>query len=277
MSEQNATGHSVGKRNDPPKDASGIGARRSGLAFWLRKHLLNVGGIVGAVVALLTLPGLILSTWNGSWRLIDSWTEPSIAVSVGRLNLRCLVDTAVGDSQQPTLESNCDPGNIAVSGKFVLINQDRVARNLTSLRGLIRLIGASSDPHLEIALRRPLSVRHEVVNGAKTVAWFDWMPVGLDPQSTRVQEIAFDQLGNDSTKWKAIRKKLFPDDENPAWHGIVFSLWAMVFGETEELKVLHCVARFKEEHLNAGRQNKDKQTQIPFDCKTELTVGLAKS
>ena len=266
MSKQNAADDPVEKRDGSPADGgSGDRARKSGFVPWLREHLLGVGGMVGAVTAMLTLPGLILSTWNGPLRLIDSWTEPDIAVAVGQLKLRCLIVRPPSDSGQLTLEEHCDPGNLAVSGRFTLTNQDRIARNVTSLRALVRLIGEKSE--MAIALKRPLSVRHKVTNGSETAPLSDWMPVDLDPQSTHVQEIAFDQHGPDSTSWQAVRHGMFQNVDDPVWDRVAFTLWATVSGEADELEVFHCTALFKEKHLKT-RHNKKEQNRMPFDCES---------
>ena len=202
--------------------------------------------------------------------MIDSWTEPDFAVTVGQLKLRCLV---IGLSSDFTLEDHCDPGNLAVSGKFALTNQDRIARNVTSLRAVVGLLGADQ---MTVALRRPLSVRHEVVNGGDTVVWFDWMPVDLDPQSTHVEEIAFDQHGSNPTPWEAVRRPMFSDSNNPAWTGVNFTVWATVFGEPNEREIFRCTSQFKSRHLAKRRKHKRMQNRVPFDCEGGQAVGLVK-
>ena len=249
------------------------GAPRKGLVAWLRERILYIGGIVGAITALITLPGLVLSTWNGSLRVIDSWTQPDIGVAVGQLKLRCLIVRPPNESKQITLEDNCDPGNVAVSGRFALTNHDRIARNVTNLRAQVQFLDG---PQLQVALDRPLSVRHEVVNGTDTAKWFDWIPVDLNPQSTHVEEIAFDQHGAKPTPWKAVRGALFRDVNNPAWSGVAFEVWATVFGEADELEVLRCSAQFKKRHFRSRHENLSMQNRMPFDCVTGDWPGLVR-
>ena len=245
-----------------PYDAR-LGKPRKSLVAWLRERVLYIGGVVGAVTALVTLPGLVLSTWNGSLRVIDSWSQPDIVVAVGQLKLRCLIVRPPNDSKQITLEDNCDPGNVAVSGRFALSNHDRIARNVTNLRAQVQFLDG---PTMQVALDRPLSVRHEVVNGTDTAKWFDWKPVNLDPQSTHVEEIAFDQHGATPTQWEAVREALFHDVNKPAWSGVAFVVWATVFGETDELEVLRCSARFRKKHFESRHQNLNMQNRMPFNC-----------
>lgn len=259
-------------RNGTTSDAGPVqNAPRRGFVAWLRERILYVGGIVGAITALVTLPGLVLSTWNGSLQVIDSWTEPDIVVAVGQLKLRCLVVRDPTETEPLSLEDNCVPGNLAVSGKFALTNHDRIARNVTNLRAKVQLLDG---PEMQITLGRPLSVRHEVVNGTDTAAWFDWTPVDLGSLSTHVEEIAFDQHGLTPTPWKAVHDPLFQDVDRPVWKGVVFTVWARVFGETDELEIFRCSAQFKAKHLSARRENRSMRNRMPFDCVEGQVPGL---
>ena len=222
-----------------------------------------MGGLVGAITALATLPGLVMSTWNGSLRIIDGLTEPDIVTMAGQLNLRCLVIKPPDEAEGLSLEHHCDPGNFAVSGTVALTNADRIARTVTDLRAEVRLLG---EQDFVVDLARPLSVRHEVVDGKETVVWFDWTPLELDPQSTHVEELAFDQHGIDGERWETVRRGLFAEGSDPIWDGVEFTLWSTVFDEVNELVLLRCKTRFMARSLELRRNDPQKQIRMPFNC-----------
>ena len=77
--------------------------------------ILSVGGFIGALGAIIGIPGVVFAVWKSSHELVDTFTTPNISGSFKQITIRCSYSIDANDKSVLDLNKHCLPRALASS------------------------------------------------------------------------------------------------------------------------------------------------------------------
>ena len=234
--------------------------------------ILDVGDVIGKLLAFLTLPVTLAATYLYFDEGRDYFSKPNLSAEIERATLRCnYVFRDVGaylqylSGHKNELTKNCRSSQIAVSFKFNIKNNDSINRELKELT-----VRAQISPYGNLVLNEVQSVEHLIQNGIETNERRGWRVETLAPGTTTTFEIhAFGSTGtSDENAWNRLALAMDNDESIILDSNVTIDLDARLSGFSESTQtVTSCAFKLDQDELDQWRnQEPNSRIQITNIC-----------
>ena len=230
---------------------------------WLKEHINGIGGFIGALTAIVTVPAVFYGIWKSGHELYDVWTAPTLSGSAAAVTLRCDF-TLPPESDGPTY-NDCAGGKLAVSSLVSFQNLDLVPRSIVGMSvGIKALSGNGAE--FEHVFDRVRLVRHETRNWVDGAVISEWNSTNFGPRTSTAQEFIFSNISDDSYAYSAFLDVMTSDDPKARWSDFIFTIDLDVLGHDEQVRLLACTGVLVPEVVESKANDLSRQNQYTFAC-----------